>query len=291
MEKWKQLIIDTERGIFEVFTKGEGPPLCVTHHYSVFNETGDYFAEMFTPFCTVYLVNLREAGQSVKAEQPYQLSMLETIFDLEAVRNSLGFDQWLFAGHSTGGMLGVIYGIAAAESLTGLLLVGAAARDYAAFSSDCIYNEAHPEFQKMQDLLEALKREELNPEEKKELAIQRTKLSLHQPDRYPHYFNAEHTKSISAMRLDFFSRELPIFDVTRKLDSISVPAWIACGEHDVQCPLLYSLEMNERIPGSQSAIFSNSNHYPFLEEKSKFVQEARSFIEELDTQNKGRFNI
>src|SRR5690606_8354067 len=57
MEKWKQLIIDTERGIFEVFTKGEGPPLCVTHHYSIFNETGDYFAETFTPFCTVYLVN------------------------------------------------------------------------------------------------------------------------------------------------------------------------------------------------------------------------------------------
>lgn len=169
MDKWRQQLINTERGVFEVFTKGEGPAMCVAHHYSVFNATGDYFAETFTPFCTVYLVNLREAGQSAKAEQPYQLSMLETVFDLEAVRKALGYQQWIFAGHSTGGMLGVIYGIAASASLTGLMLVGAAARDYAAFSTDCIYNEDHPKFQKMQDLLEALKQEGLEPELRKEL--------------------------------------------------------------------------------------------------------------------------
>lgn len=48
MENWKQTIIATQRGNFEVFQKGEGPPLCVTHHYSVFNESGDYYAEAFT---------------------------------------------------------------------------------------------------------------------------------------------------------------------------------------------------------------------------------------------------
>ncbi|MCJ1908575.1 alpha/beta fold hydrolase [Planococcus ruber] len=291
MDKWRQQLIDTERGVFEVFAKGEGPPICVTHHYSVFNATGDYFAETFTPFCTVYLVNLREAGQSAKAEQPYQLSMLETVFDLEAVRKALGFHQWIFAGHSTGGMLGVIYGIAASASLTGLMLVGAAARDYAAFSTVCIYNEDHPEFQKMQDLLEALKQEGLEPEQRKELGIQRTKLSLHQPDGYEQYFHGKHAKTISAIRLDFFSRELQVFDVTRKLHLITVPVWIACGEHDVQCPLLYSLEMKEGIPNSQLAVFSKSNHYPFLEEKPKFVSDAQSFIAEVSHQNKAQMDV
>lgn len=65
-----------------------------------FNETGDYFAETFTKTHKVYLVNLREAGNSAKAVEPYQLSMLETIFDLEAVREELGFEKWGFAGHS-----------------------------------------------------------------------------------------------------------------------------------------------------------------------------------------------
>jgi len=34
--------------------------LCITHHYSVFNQTGDYFAETFTETNKVILVNLRD---------------------------------------------------------------------------------------------------------------------------------------------------------------------------------------------------------------------------------------
>jgi proline iminopeptidase len=93
MSNWNQMLIDTPRGTFEVFCKGEGEPICVTHHYSEFNETGDYFAESFTRTHQVYLVNLREAGNSAKAEEPYHLSMLETIFDLEGIREALGFEK------------------------------------------------------------------------------------------------------------------------------------------------------------------------------------------------------
>lgn len=45
---WTQQIINTKRGTFELFTKGNGESLCITHHYSQFNETGDYFADVFT---------------------------------------------------------------------------------------------------------------------------------------------------------------------------------------------------------------------------------------------------
>jgi proline iminopeptidase len=48
MSNWETKIIETSRGIFEVFVKGEGNPICVTHHYSEFNNTGDYFAESLT---------------------------------------------------------------------------------------------------------------------------------------------------------------------------------------------------------------------------------------------------
>ncbi|MEH7462185.1 hypothetical protein V7166_08860 [Bacillus thuringiensis] len=47
---WKQQFIHTDRGTFEVFTKGQGDPLCITHLYSQFNETGDYFAKEFRSF-------------------------------------------------------------------------------------------------------------------------------------------------------------------------------------------------------------------------------------------------
>lgn len=279
--KWKRSLIATARGEFEVFTKGEGAPLCVTHHYSVFNETGDYFADTFTNTNEVFLINLREAGSSEKASHPYQLSMLETVLDLEAIREALGFGEWGFAGHSTGGMLGVVYGIYFSEKLSFNVIVGAAAREYMTFSRECIYNEQHPQFARMQELMEILKSPDLSAAAKEDLKVERTKLSLKHPDNYEKYFTKNIRKEISAARLNFFSRELHVFDVTRKLGLITVPTLILCGRYDVQCPLEYSLEMNELIPDSTLAIFDDSNHYPFLEEAERFSGFYQSFIARL----------
>ena len=279
--KWTQAIIKTVRGEFEVFTKGEGHPLCVTHHYSEYNETGDYFADAFTNTNKVFLINLREAGNSAKAVHPYQLSLLETVLDLEAIREALGFNKWGFAGHSTGGMLGVVYGIYFSGKLSFNVIVGAAAREYMTFSKNCIYNEQHPQFEKMQELMENLKQPGLSTAEKSSLKIQRTKLSLANPDKYDDYFANDIRKELSALRLNFFSRELHVFDVTRKLGLVTAPTLIMCGKHDVQCPLEYSVEMKELIPGSTLAIFDDSNHYPFLEEAERFSEVYQSFAEQL----------
>ncbi|RXC03152.1 hypothetical protein, partial [Escherichia coli] len=76
---WKQQMVNTKRGTFELFTKGSGEPLCITHHYSQFNETADYFADDITSTHRVFLINLRDAGNSVKANSEKELSMIETI--------------------------------------------------------------------------------------------------------------------------------------------------------------------------------------------------------------------
>lgn len=282
MEMWNRQMITTSRGEFEIFVKGEGEPLCVTHHYSEFNETGDYFADTFTSTHQVYLVNLREAGQSAKAHEPWQLGLLETILDLEAIREALEFKQWGFAGHSTGGMLGLIYAIYFSKSLSFNVVVGAAAREYTTFSSECIYNRNHPQFNKMQELIEELKRPNLSEDTRKEFTIERTKLSLYQPNRYPALFSENKTKKMSAIRMNFFSRELQIYDVTKKLKLIRVPTLIMCGKYDVQCPLPYSMEMREEIPNSLLIVFQSSNHYPFLEERELFLKEFQMFYQSLE---------
>ncbi|WP_406686633.1 alpha/beta fold hydrolase [Rossellomorea vietnamensis] len=280
MKGWERKLLHTSRAVFEIFMKGEGDPLCVTHHYSEFNETGDYFAETFTGTNQVFLINLREAGGSDKAHESYQLSMLETIFDLEAIREALGLPHWGFAGHSTGGMLGILYGIHFSKSLDFSVIVGGAAREYMTFSEDCIYNEVHPDFSRMQDLIEALKQSDLSLEERKALSVERTKLSLHKPERYRELFSLDIHKGMSAARMNFFIRELQIYDVTRKLEFIRVPTLIMCGRFDVQCPLKYSIEMSEGVPDSRLVIFERSNHYPFLEEAERFRDEYELFLDE-----------
>lgn len=177
-------------------------------------------------------------------------------------------------------MLGIIYGIYFSKSLTFNVIVGAAAREYMTFSKDCIYNPKHSQFTRMQELNETLKRSGISSEKRKELKIERTKLSLFDPEKYDELFCLNISKGMSAIRMDFFSRELQVYDVTKKLEFISTPTLIICGRNDVQCPVLYSIEMEEGIPNSKLVIFEKSNHYPFLEEAQQFIEEYNLFIKE-----------
>lgn len=276
--RWEKEMVHTGRGTFEIFTSGIGAPICVTHNYSEFNESGDAFAEIFTENHKVILVNLRETGDSAKASKPYQLSMIEAVLDLEDIKKELGYDKWTFAGHSTGGMVGILYGVHFPISLTSLILVGSAAREYTRSSSDCIYNSKHPNNFKMNELMDLLKSPTLSDTERLILSIERTKLSLYNPENYDDYFSSNIKKKMSAKRLDFFNRELSIYDVTRQLEGISTETLILCGRYDVQCPVQFSVEMSQLIPNTQLTIFEESNHYPFLEEEMKFKKVVTSFL-------------
>ncbi|MED1113525.1 alpha/beta fold hydrolase [Bacillus paramycoides] len=277
---WKQQIINTNRGTFELFAKGDGEPLCITHHYSQFNETGDYFADVFTSTHRVFLINLRDVGHSVKAQSENELSMIETIHDLEAIREALQLPTWHFAGHSTGGMLGLLYAITYPNSLQSLVIVGASASNYTE-TSFCIYHPAHPQFHYMQELIENLKSPHLTNEERKELSTKRTKLSLYKPENYNSYFCKSIQKIMSASRMNAFAKEYSSFDLRECLPSIKTKALIICGKHDVQCPIQYSLEMHEGIRNSIFVPFEYSNHYPFLEEASRFTSTIQEFYKSL----------
>ncbi|MCR6791219.1 alpha/beta fold hydrolase [Bacillus paranthracis] len=277
---WKQQMVNTKRGTFELFTKGSGEPLCITHHYSQFNETGDYFADVFTSTHRVLLINLRDAGNSAKANSEKELSMIETIHDLEAIREALQLPIWHFAGHSTGGMLGLLYAITYPKSLQSLVVVGAAASNYTE-TPFCIYHPEHPQFHYMQQLIENLKSPHLTNEERKELSTERTKLSLYKRENYNSCFDKPIKTTMSASRMNAFAHEYPSFDLREHLPSIKTKTIIMCGRHDVQCPIQYSIEMHEGIGNSIFVTFEETNHYPFLEEAAQFISTTQEFYKSL----------
>ncbi|WP_434165063.1 alpha/beta fold hydrolase [Bacillus thuringiensis] len=277
---WTQQIINTKRGTFELFTKGNGEPLCITHHYSQFNESGDYFADVFTSTHRVFLINLRDAGNSVKAKVENELSMIETIHDLEAIKEALQFSTWHFAGHSTGGMLGLLYAITYPKSLQSLVVAGAAASNYTE-TPFCIYHPEHSQFHYMQQLIENLKNPHLTNKERKELSTKRTKLSLYKPENYNSYFCKPIKKIMSVSRMNAFANEYLSFNLREHLPSIQTKTLIICGRYDVQCPIQYSLEMHEGICDSTFVTFEESNHYPFLEEATQFTSTTQTFYKSL----------
>lgn len=146
---WSQKWIETERGTFQYFEKGEGEPLAVTHLYSAFDERGNSFANHFTKHYKVYLINLRGAGNSAIATSEEQFSMEESALDLEAIREALKHEEWVFAGHSTGGMLALKYAIMYPDSLTKIIAGGAAASYEYGEDRDCIYCSKNPNFNRI----------------------------------------------------------------------------------------------------------------------------------------------
>ena len=281
MPMWEQQIIQTGRGSFEIFIKGNGNPVCVTHDYSAFNHTGDYFADTFTDWNQVILVNLKNAGNSDRAEHPHELSLIDSVLDLEEIRKQLGYTEWIYAGHSTGGMIGILYGIHYSMSLKALILVGTAAREYSS-SSRCIYHVLHPQFKRMQELMKLLKEPGLGEVERANLTKERTQLSLYHAEKYEEYFSKDIRKRIVPSRLDFFSREALIYDVTRQLIRIHARTAVLCGQYDVQCPVEFSIELSEGIRDAYLHVFPYSNHYPHLEERRDFKRVTADFLREIE---------
>lgn len=275
---WTRKMVSTKRGDFEVFVCGEGEPLCVTHLYSEFNERGDYFSDRFVNQFTVYLVNLKETGSSSRVKDDKELSMKETVKDLEVLRKALNVEKWGFAGHSTGGMIGLVYGASYPESLTKLMVGGAAASQEYMEHPGSIYSRQNPLNPRLKEIFSILKSKEASKEEKAKAGREWTEMSLHHPEKFDEYFAKPSSGRVVNRRLDYYSfQELPEYDIREDLKNIGVPTIVYCGRHDAQCPLDCSKEIHDLIPASKLYIFEHSNHVPYLEEQELFDRMVADF--------------
>lgn len=275
---WKREMVTTERGTFEVFVSGYGKPLCVTHLYSEFNERGNRFADMFTGLFKVYLVNLKEAGNSDKVQDENELSMKETIKDLEALREELNIPEWGFAGHSTGGMLGLVYAATSPNSLNKLLVGGATATNNYMEHKDSIYSKKNILNRRLKEILSILNSSESTKEERNKASREWTEMSLYDPSKFDEYFSKPSSGKVVQVRLDYYSyHELPNYDIREVISKIKIPTVVFCGKFDAQCPIVYSEEIRSLIPNAKLYIFEQSNHNPFLEEEEKFMGMVNEF--------------
>ncbi|MFC4355025.1 alpha/beta fold hydrolase [Chryseomicrobium palamuruense] len=270
---WETQLVETERGTFEYFTYGEGEPMAVTHHYSEYNANGNTFARALAEQYKVYLINLRGAGNSAKAENEEEYSMEETVKDLDAIREALGYDKWGFAGHSTGGMLALVYALAFPDSLTKIIVGGAAASKAYGEHPDCIYSTSNENYDRIVYIMDQLSRPETLREERQKLGYEWALMSYHSEENLKRSMTKPNSGKTCGPRLDYFRQvEYPKFDLTSELSSIQVPAYVYTGKYDNQCPLVFGEEIAEGIPNSEFWLFEESNHFPYSEEEGRFSE-------------------
>ncbi|MGE7624400.1 alpha/beta fold hydrolase [Viridibacillus sp. NPDC096237] len=276
---WEQKLIETSSGTFEYFVKGSGSPLCVTHLYSEYNANGNTFANQFTEYHTVYLVNLRGAGNSAPSITEHDLSLVNSVKDLEAIREALQFEKWAFAGHSTGGMLALIYAILTPKALTKIIVGGASASREYMQHKDSIYCKENENNERIRGIMQQLNDPKKPLEERRKLNREWTEMSIYYRDRYDEYFNRPNSGKVVNARLNYFRYvELINYDLRPQLPEIIVPTYIYCGLHDAQCPYHFSKETAGLIPNAKLFTFEESNHFPFVEEEEKFAEFVKATL-------------
>lgn len=277
---WETNYIHTDRGLFEYFTYGHGEPMAVTHHYSEYNSNGNLFGAAFAEHYKVYLINVRGAGKSERAVHEDEFSMLETVKDLEAIRKALDLNKWGFAGHSTGGMLALVYAIQFPDSLTKIIVGGAAASKAYGEHPDCIYSTQNPNYERIVYIMDRLSQDEVPLEERQKLGYEWALMSYHLEENLKRSMTKPNSGKTCGPRLDYFRKiEYPNFDLTKQLQGIVVPTFVYTGTYDSQCPLVFGKEIAAEIPDATFWEFKNSNHFPFAEEEEKFG----SFVKETST--------
>lgn len=270
---WIKRFIDTIRGRFELFEKGQGEPLAVTHLYSAYDDRGNSFANPFTEKYHVYLINLSGAGNSVKVKDDSRFSMDESVLDLEAIREALNIDKWGFAGHSTGGMLALKYAINKPQSLTKIIAGGAAASFEYGVDPHSIYCPQNPHFNRIVEIMDQLN-DPLTPLEiRKKISYEWSLMSFHSDEKLKESLKKPNSGKTVGNRLTYFRKvEYPSYDIRVNLQSVIVPSFIYSGKFDSQCPMKHGAEIASLIPNATFTIFEESNHYPFSEEEDKFQE-------------------
>lgn len=270
---WIQRFIDTTRGTFEMFEKGVGEPLCITHLYSAFDKRGNTFANSFTSDYHVYLINLCGCGNSVKAENENRYSMEESVKDVEAIRCALDIEKWGFAGHSTGGMLSLKYAILTPTSLTKIIAGGASASKEYYSDINSIYCRKNPKFSRIMDIMDQLNDSSTPMETRKQLSFEWDAMSFYSEEKLEQSLKLPNSGKTVGDRLNYFINvECPVYDVRKSIINVSIPSYIYAGKHDAQCPYKYGAEIANLIPNAIFTTFELSNHNPYVEEPSKFKE-------------------
>jgi proline iminopeptidase len=263
---------------------GSGPSLCLNHQYGAVLASSP-LAEGLTPFFTCYAINARGIDGSGPVHSPDDLTMEGLADDLEAARVALGLKCWVMAGHSTGGMVTLIYALRYPEALAGLILSGTAASHR--YVNGSIYDPHHPRAAELYEYLQAMSRGD--PEGAKRYRELVFTLSVANPARTPLSRWGTSFGLVSTERLQAFVQHVPCFDVEPDLPRIAVPTLVIIGRYDPQCPLENSERIANAIPEARLVVCEHSGHFPFIEEPEVYREAVRRFAFGLQSRWESRF--
>lgn len=272
----------------KVWSTGDGPPLMI--QAPAWGPSSDYLRLTLAPLLRGYRIityDPRNVGGSQRIDADDAQAVEHLVRDLESLREDLGLERFVLAGHSHGGFIAMAYAIRQPQHLAGLVLMNTAARrdivdDALAGVLDAL--AADPARREAVKLFRATAGRLRGIDSDAELARQMRRLM-------PAYFydldamrrfaaQARGARSPSAKALAAVADELEPW-VEDGLPGVSVPALVLTGRHDIVTTPADAHHIHALLPGSRLHIFEKSGHHPWAEEPERFEATVREFLRDV----------
>lgn len=166
------------------------------------------------------------------------------------IKNELHADQPIIAGHSLGGAIALMMALEYGPELSGLVLIGTGAR-----------------LRVLPTLLEGAK---VNPQETRRQLAEIGTVPANRARVMPTIIAEQEAPGPTVLYRNL--KACNNFDVIGRLQEISVPTLIVCGEEDRLTPVKYSEYLHQNIASSTLRIIAQAGHYVMREQPEKFNQ-------------------
>jgi proline iminopeptidase len=289
--------VDSHGALIYYQVIGRGAPLMIVHGGP--GASHDYFLPYLLPLMRtnkLVFIDERGSGKSSKLADPKQYTIANMVEDLEAVRQALGLGKISLLGHSFGGALAQAYALKYQKNLSHLILAST-------FASTRELNEA---LARMKADMDPKDRARINALEAAGLF---NKGEIWEHGRYSEeyaklawgkgyfpyvYFNnpdptydplSGNTSTAWDVYREMWGSDgefvvngnLKEVEYVDRLHEIKVPTLIIVGEHDESDPKM-SIEMHEKIAGSELVILPKSGHMTFVDQNEMFLKTVRDFV-------------
>lgn len=270
-----------------VKVKGQGYPLLLMHGGPGLDHTTllplEPLADQFTLIFYDHRCNGRSEGAEVSSMTWENLTA-----DADALRRTLGFEQWAVLGHSFGGNVALEYALRYPQSLSHLLLMDTCgdARWAQGNAPELLAKRGYSP-----EIVEAARRffnGQLTPDEFLPTVFQFIgAYSYHSSPLY-------HPTLLGlAMRLGLgppmkmrpealifaAGRLHPGWTVMDRLGEINAPTLVLAGRHDFLFPPEHQAILADRIPNARLELFECSGHNPQVEQTAEVIEAIKRFLD------------
>ncbi|GIL34829.1 alpha/beta fold hydrolase [Phycicoccus sp. DTK01] len=273
--------VDINGNRLEVELTGpEGAPLLIVHHGAPGLGSMAEPRASFGPLADTYRVLVFDARGSGRSEGNEPFTHEQWVADVDALREWAGAERFVIAGGSYGGFIAMEYAVRHPDRLLAMVL-----RDTSPDSSNEELARANAlssarvdlDLAKFERIMDGAVRDD---EDLRDCWAEILPLYDHVYDPEAVARKVEQTPYRYRTHNWAFTENMPRYDVTGRLGSVTCPTLVLVGRDDWITPVACSERIADLVPDARLVVFEESGHSPQVEEADKFRSIVRSFLQD-----------